>query len=889
MRQPHHVLAPCPGSARAPALLAFACVLASGACGGGGEDPPPYVVHTLVAKTTLAAGERVYARCDLLDLDGEPVLDDNGDPLSNVTQFAIAYQHQDSFATDDEDEIVAARVGTATVRCSAPELGLVGEPVELEIVPGPALRVFTQLATTTAPAGVAVGVTCVAFDGHGNTVPDFAHSLAIAPFGASTTVTGSTVAATAVGDYEVTCVVAGAASVEEAYLQVVPALPASLLIGLSPDRPFYAIGDQVTVVAEAHDEFANRVDGAALAYAAAPQVPSPSPGRFRFNNDGVFTLSASVTSPTLNAVALDESVQVNVNSTGPAITCMRADAQSTPAQAYMIQAGPSTQVIPVRVVDTFPVQSVRLNGVNATFNASTGNYQAGVPIAFGMNYVEVVATDQLGLESSTVCFVAAAAQYTGETSHMTGALALRLDQAAIGGGAPGVLDSLNDILHAILSSGELRSMVNAGILASNPIHNGSCGVFACEPRVTYNNNTITWGAPSSVLTLRPGGLNATVTLPNVRLTVNACGTTCCIGGSTIAVTASSVTASMSFNLQLQGGLLRAAVSGTPVVTVGNVSLDGSGFCGFVVNLIQGFFTGTVRNAIRDALVSFLNSDVGPLLDGVVSSLDITSFGDTFAVPRLSGPGTVQLNFGLAYSSLDISTARFLLGIGTRFTPGTNAHTRASRGVPRRVANPLLDPSGTTAARPVALALHEGTLNQVLHALWRGGFFQATLALGSSGTATIDAHLPPIVEITGGTGHRARMTLGGVQSTVTIPGVITTPVPLMFGGVASAPVSLVGNDLRFGTLVLDRLYVATTTPLTQGQRNSLENLLRQVLDDMLISAISDGLPAFPIPAFTLPPAVSAFGLPANAELGIVSPVLSTSGSHYVLTGGFGVRN
>src|SRR6185295_14524864 len=124
-----------------------------------------------------------------------------------------------------------------------------------------------------------------------------------------------------------------------------------------------------------------------------------------------------------------------------------------------------------------------------------------------------------------------------------------------------------------------------GITAANPISNGSCGFFACNPRVNYNAGTIDWDAPQTSLSLIPGGLRVAVTLPNVRLTVNACGTTCCIGGSTITVTASYISATVDFNLTLQGGVMRAAVAGQPVVTVGSVNLNGSGFCGFLVNLV----------------------------------------------------------------------------------------------------------------------------------------------------------------------------------------------------------------------------------------------------------------------------------------------------------------
>jgi hypothetical protein len=317
-----------------------------------------------------------------------------------------------------------------------------------------------------------------------------------------------------------------------------------------------------------------------------------------------------------------------------------------------------------------------------------------------------------------------------------------------------------------------------------------------------------------------------------------------------------------------------------------VSLDGSGFCGFIINLVQGFFTGTVRNAVRDALAGFISSDVGPILDGVVSSLDISQLGQIFSVPRLDGAGTVDVQFGLQLSSLQITPTRALLGIGTRFTPSAAAHARPSLGVAQRTATPLLDPPGTSVTRPVGLSVYEGTLNHLLHALWRGGFLQANLQLGAEGSAVLDARLPPVIALR--PGNEAELMLGGVGATVTIPGVIGNPVSLTFGGRATASVSLTASDLAFGGLVLTDVYVATDTPLSQGQRDALESFLGTILEDLLVGAINDGLPALPIPSFTLPPSVATFGLPAGAELGIVNPTLNTAGSHAVLTGGFGVQ-
>lgn len=852
----------------------------------GTPEPGDPRVIARVPVTTLVAGDRVNATCDIVDENGEAILDENMNPIATTTEMTISYAHEDSFARDDEDQVIVRRVGTATVRCQAPSLGLTSEPIELTIGPGAAARVFTQLAADQTRAGEPVGVTCVAFDAFDNPVPVFEYTFAMSPTATGSTISADSVMAEKVGDYEVSCVVSGAGQVETAFLLVLPALPSALAVSLSPERPFYAISDEVAVVAQATDRFANLVDDATYTYAASPTVPSPALSRFEFNTDGTFELGANVTSETYQSVALDDSVTALVNSRGPTINCMQANSPGTVSDAYMLQQGPGSLLVPVRVEDTFDVGGVTIAGVPATFDGASGNYRAAVPIDFGMNFIDVVATDTLGAENSTTCTILAASAYTAEDATMPGALGLRLDNRAVGDPTTtGPINSLNDILHAVLVSPQLRTLVNNGLTAANPINNGSCGVFACEPDVDYNNNSISWGTPTSTVALRDGGLTTTVTLPNVRLTVRACGTTCCIGGSNVVVTTSSISATINFNLNLQGGLLRAAVSGSPTVTVGSVALDGSGFCGFLIDVIEGFLTGTVRGAVRDALTSFINSNLGPLLDEVVSSLDINSLGTTFNVPRLDGTGNVSLGFGLAFSSLNITPTRFLLGIGTRFTPGQLAHSRASLGVARRTATPLLDPPGTTTARPVGLSFYEGVLNELLHGLWRGGFMQGTLSFGS-GTATIDAALPPVAAIT--TNNQAKLMLGGVRATITIPGVINDPIAVTFGGNATANVSLSGDDLAFGNLVLDTLFVSFDVSLTQTQRNALEGLLQDVLQDVLGSALNDGLPAFPIPTFTLPPSAAMYGLPAGAELGILTPQLSTTSPHYVLTGAFGVR-
>ena len=861
------------------------------ACGCGDNLHPSLFVDTQVAGTTLAAGDPVGAKCTILDQHGQPALDVHGHSLTGETDLTVDYEAPDSFATGASGQIVAAKTGTATVRCAAPSLGLVDTtPASVQIVAGPPVRVLTKLAAPTTLAGQPDGVSCVAFDAFDNPVPNVVASLALSPSGAGTTATATDVTATLAGDYTVTCVVMGAADVEPADLVVLPALPASLSGVLDPERTLYAILDEVTVIASAFDEFGNRVDDVMYAYGASPTLASPAPARFQFGQDGSFQLSAAVTSPTQNNASLAVTLPALVDSNGPVIDCMRIDTPNVASEAYMVQQAPASVMFPVRISGAFTPQTVTIGGNPASVDPSTGDYEAAVPIGFGMNFVDVIATDANGVQNSRTCFVLAAQYYGPESSPIDGTLGLRLDQAAIGDANPAGLDSLNDMFHTVLSSSALRSLVDQALLAANPLNSGGCGFFACDPNVTYNSGTVAWDTPSTSLTLINGGMQAYIYMPNVRLTVHACGTTCCPGGSDISVTASYISATVNFNLGLVGGKIRTSLSGQPSVSVGSVNLNGSGFCGFVVNLIQGFFTGTVANAVQSSLQSFLSNKVAPMLDAITSSLDISTLAQSFAVPRLDGSGTVTLDFNLDFSSLDISPTtsttqgRALIGIGTRFSPNATVVSRPSLGIPGRLGQALLDPP-VTGSNTVGVSAYEGLLNEVLHALWRGGYLQATLNL-AGGTATIDSWLPPVAEID--SNNTAQLELGGVSATLTIPGVIDDPIHIMFGGHANAAVSLVGNSLVFGGLALDKLEVSFDATLSQAQRTAMENFLAAALQDVLANAINQGLPAFPIPTFTLPSSVAQYGLPAGDQLGIVNPVLTTTNAHAVLDGQFGAR-
>jgi hypothetical protein len=886
-RVPHAVLAF--GVAALAAGTLAACASGHGGADDGGlpldadfdgeaAGPPPVAIETELPRNTIQAGDRVNARCVLLDEDGEPT----NAPGANLV---ITYEPMTLFAQDGDGEVIGTTVGTATVRCAAPSLGLVDQtPEPLEIIPGAPHSVITQLSSDTTVAGTSTDVTCLAFDAFGNEVTTFDRTVVLSPSGAGVSVEGQSVTVTRSGLYEVSCNVSGAPELDSAFLFVSPGLPASIDVSLSPVRDVYVVNDEVVLRTDVRDQFGNRVDDADIAY-THPGVTMTSPGRFHFGVDGTFTLTATVTSETLTEDPLFASVQVIVNTSGPDIECLRVD-NRTPSDAYMVNGvANSTVSLAVRVADTFGVDQVTIGGVTATpTTAGSDIYEANFPVRWGMNFARVVATDggTDPKQNTRTCTFLASNHWVDEDGHLNDAVNLRLDQHAVDdGSSPSELTSLNNIMELALNSPALLSMVDQALLDSNPINSGGCGVWACEPDVHYNGGSLSWGYVTSTAQLISGGLRVQITIPNVRADVRACGTTCCIGGSNITVTMSSIVATVDFGLQLQGGQLRAGVLGDPNVSVNGVGLDGSGFCGFLIDLLEGTFASIVRDAVRDALGGFISSDLGPLIDDLVSSLDVSTIAPSFMVPRLDGSGDLAVEFGLNFSSLDISTSRLRLGLGTLFSVDGSSPTE-SLGVARRAGAVMLDPPGTSTARPVGLSLHEGVINQILHALWRGGFFHTSLDMGGT-QVNIQARLPAVAHLDGG---QVRLMLGAIRTEVT--GLLPDPVWLTFGGTATASVTLSGDDLQFGDVELDDFFLNLDTSIESDSLETLEGLLKGILQEALGSAINDGLPAIPIPTFALPDEVAEFGLPAGAELGITDPQLNTTDHHYVLTGGFGVR-
>ncbi len=881
------------------ALLGVSLVVAAG-CGddSGGPDSgtidpdamvmldPIDIIDAALVQTMapmeVRAGEAIPVTCTILDENGEVYSSAGRTPRIRVSPEG-SVERMDGVIT-------AVRVGTVEVSCAFPDLMLTDEtPALVNIIPGEPAEVITSVDRNSVDAGGTVTATCDVFDAYGNRISDAEPTLSTTPSSEGTTIDGLSATLTGAGIYDFSCTLPGAATTPQR-VEVTPGLPAALVVAKVPDQPVYGIGQVIEVVAIVTDQYGNEVVDAPVDFVSNPAAGAMiGSSRFRYFEDGTFVVTVTVAPPTEGDVVLSEDVTIVVNGNGPQIQC------DNPADGQMINIAPGgTLNFQGSVDDSSGVDSVVVNGVAATLDGS-GGFSLPITVDFGINFLDIVATDSFGEESSRTCAFLASDRWSPPGDVLGDTVALSLGQGAIDDMDPaGSVDSLNDLLHTVVNSPGLRNTLHTSLLANNPLKPRSCDystflgcVFRSE--INYLDSQLN-GPNRTELTLIDGGMHALVRLENVRIRLDVDTN---LGDTEGWATISYVQIELDFAAGLSGGRpTLTVVPGSVDVESGSISTSFSGIDGFFINIIVDLLQNTVRGMVEDALTGFVEDNFNELLDGVVGSLDISSLGSVFTVPRLDGSGNIELNFGVGFSSISPTASRLLFGIGTRFT-GPTAIGRPTLGVavPHGGTAPLRD-DPNRMGRTAAVSIHLGLFNQVLHALWRGGLLEATIDSSTLGgdspdglTAVVSGALPPVAVMNGE--GEVELGIGTLAMQLTYPGIFDDPIFVVLGARASTDVSLSGNDITFGTITVDDLYFsAEGVSLDMATRETLERFFTSLVQSIVDGALNDALPALPIPSFTLPASVADFGLTPGMELGITSPALATERPHFVLRGNFG---
>lgn len=849
-----------------------------------GPPPPPVdaavdaaavPVQVVSIETTLGsgitrAGLANRATCQALDAQGFSV---DGVDLRLDVRAAEGWQ----VAEDAPDQLIGQLAGTYLVTCHAPALGLRdGTPARWDVLPGPAHRVVATVEPDVIIAGESAAVQCAAWDAFGNPLDAAGAVLQVRPEAGGIFPGEREVTITTADQYTVQCLIPGAVELYGAPLDVLPGRPFRLLAAVQPVAPVYDIGQVVAYAAQVVDEHGNAVPDAPLVWSARPNLPAFGEGRFRPVAEGRYTLRVEV-----EGTDLFEETEILVDAGGPAIGCIE------PPDGAMIGIGPLNAV--GRVADVAGLQSVRVNG-QAVQLGDDGRFSVPVQPTWGLNVIEINATDAVGNENSTFCTWFSAAEYVAENARAGEVIQLHLAQGAVDDGAPDrPIRSLTDLLRRVLNSPGLIRTIDETLRAQNPVVPNECRqrdpIFgACLFRLgaEYRGMRIN-GARTANATLVDGGLTLRARINALELDVQLRGTVENSG----TILADFIEVELTFDIRLENGRPVVRLRGAGAAQVGRLSSDFDGaISGFFLDLIFGAFEGTIRREVVGALQSFIAGETNDLLAGVLSGLDLAALSVELNLPGIGGGPATPMSLAVDFSSLNANPQRLLLGISTRVDgPSRQGARSAGIAMPPGARVVVMQPRGSAAA-----AVQVGLLNQLLHRAWRAGVFTLPDAgallggLGDGGSLSLQVLVPPAVRGRAGA-PGVELHLGPAVVEVTWPELFEAPLTLRMAAKAEADVALEnGTEVAFGNIRLTRLYLALDGVAIDPQaRLTLERELGRIIEALVGAALSGSLPSLPIPDFALPDSLAEFDIPRGTRLGVRDLSLTGSQSHFVLDG------
>ncbi len=853
----------------------------------GTGDPPaiPVAITTeLLTPQVMTTGDILRHRCVFLDAWGSAIEydEEEGDspPSSRLNR------NPNNAFNSAPGGLRAIRTGSASVNCQAPDLGLTDpNPLEILIQPGPVHTTRATLSDYQTVAGGEIQVSCEAFDSYGNPIHDAEFNVLADTSGSGIAIDNDakSISITTTGIYTFSCQSPGVYEMFPDTLEVLPDLPYELIVDLVPFQTVYRTGQIITLATLVQDRFGNEIADAPIAFEATPDGEYFGSGRFRFSEEGTYTLTAEVTGATHDDVILYEERQIVVNETGPSISC------SSPADGAMVVHNPGSNLtFEGTAADENGLDQVFVNGSAVSFN-SDGEFSATVQPRYGINFVDIVAQDVFGEESVRTCAFLVSNHWHSPTSYLNDAVALRLSQDAIDDGDfDGNIRSLNDLLLAVLNSDGLRQQIESQITAGNPYDPDFCGFDL------YVNGFQYVGDPHiTSLQLIGGGLRLFARLNDIRVpTTIRDGRWYCPGTYNPVATISYLELELTADIGLSGGLPSISLREVERVDSGSVSLSGGNwFSSAMYSAIASLFQGSLGSAIEGAFESAIVDNFDDLFTSLFESLDIDALGTQIDVPRLDGTGELSLDFGFTFSHANANSSRLLMGLGPRLIPASGAaHSIPTQGIIHPAGNFLLNPTGDTAAAAVHIAL----LNQALHSLWRGGLFHAEVGDALFGddapagtSVSLDTRLPPVVVLN--SDETATLMLGAMRLSIAYPGLFENPITLVVGATADTSIALNGDEISFADVVIDEFYFSPEeASITEAARDVLENFLQVLLQNVIDQSLNAALPALPIPSFTITPDLGQYGLPVGGSLGLVDADMEQTLRHLILRAEFGVQ-
>jgi hypothetical protein len=570
----------------------------------------------------------------------------------------------------------------------------------------------------------------------------------------------------------------------------------------------------------------------------------------------------------------------------------------SPLDGQMLQLSPGASVdFQGQASHPFGIDTVTVNGTPVTV-APDGTFSATVPTSFGINFVDVVATNAVGEQRVATCSFLVANAYHAEDTSLDGAVTLRLAGSAIDdGNRGGPVNSLDDVLYQIVNGTSLFSQIDSAFTSANPLKASGCDSQTCtflgcicfySSEVDYLGTHVD-GPNTVTLSLVNGGLQSVTSVNGVHLNLHVYGDVGPVPYDTSGwVDVNYVQVSMTSDVAMQAGKPHVSVRpGSVNVVVGPISTQFSGVDGWLINnVIIPLAQGPVHDLLRDTVSSYVQTQYTAALDALVSGFELDG-GSFIDVTRLD-LGLMALSIGGVPSSVSVNPTRALFFMGTAIS-APPAQAIPSLGVP--IGAPLfIDPSSPVSA--AASATNVAVLNQALHALWRGGFLQESIAdpiflsgLPPGSSVDVAALLPPVASAA--PGNAINLGIGAVGVTLTEPGFLDEPVSFEIGG--NATVGLTGTGpLTVNGFTVNAVHLTDPNAVLDPTSLSLVYAAGEVVAEGLVQVTVGAAARAIVPAdFPIPASLAVFGL-GGGSLGVVNPTFSVVDPTFTFAGNLGIH-
>jgi len=507
-----------------------------------------------------------------------------------------------------------------------------------------------------------------------------------------------------------------------------------------------------------------------------------------------------------------------------------------------------------------------LNGHPIDVDGS-GDFQAVTEAVVGLNIIKVDVEDALGRKGRGLrsFLYGEGIHPPGEPGDVnaveTGSLAW-LDQEVFDDDDTGDLDDFATLAWTVLNNYDLGQFIPHPLF-----HEGDTPTFGwCAWEVDVDD--VEYSVGPLDLDVVYGGLALSASLTDLSASFSAVADWCPDAIGYLYADAVLIDAVVSVGLGSDGAFELDLNSVD--VTVDGISVNVVEGIGAYFDWVVNWFDETITEVVEESLETWIPGSLIPMLDELLTQF--SSYDVEIPIPALSGvaavtpvtlsvqPSAVDFDFGGAAIALDVGVAAQKLI--SHVSPGSILRDDCEGKAPGAFVLPGLD--------VVEAALAEDLVNQLLFALWWGGYFNVTMTndvLGpmaeqfgiSALVLQTNPYLPPVIT-TCTEGDFAEVQIGALNLWASFDaGDGANGEMELFAHLraAAAPVLTPGPDglNHVGVQVISVEEVAADVVSSNGVVDGLDGLVEELIQvavvDLLISDyLSEILAAYPIPSADL---------------------------------------